>query len=80
VHTLVQHLVRLKTTGQLSCFSLCYMSPRVFIQFFLKTEDNTLVSGSRSFNEDTKFSSEEDLLTELWSTDDLVELQVKSMG
>ncbi len=32
-----------------------------------------------SFNEDTVFTSDEDLLTELWSSNDLVELVVKSM-
>ncbi len=78
--TLVQHLVHLKTTGLISFFSMCYLSPLVFIQFHLKTEDNTIVVGSRSFNEDTVFTSDEDLLTELWSSNDLVELEVKSMA
>lgn len=77
--TLVQHLVHLKTSGIVSCYTMFYMSPLVHIQFNLKTGSNTIVMGKRTFKETIEFSSQDDLLTELWSTDDLVELQVKSM-
>lgn len=78
--TLVEHLIHLKTQGILSYFSLAYFDPQVFIQYHLKTEDNTLVIGSRCVLEDTVFNSVDDVLTELYSADDLVEVEVKSMG
>ena len=78
--TLVQHLVHLKTTGIVSCFNMFYMSPLVHIQFYLATESNTYVMGKRTFCETTEFTCEKDLLTELWSTEGLVELAVKTMG
>lgn len=80
MRTLVPHLVHLKTTGILSCFNLVYMAGLVHIQFYLKTESNTYVMGRRTFSETTEFTSEDDLLNELWSTEELVELEVKSMG
>ncbi len=79
VPTLVQHLVNLKTAGILSCYTLVYMANLVHIQFTLKTEKNTLVLGHRAFNETVEFTSDDDLLTELYSSNDLVEVVVKTM-
>lgn len=78
--TLVHHLCTLRHTGIVSSFTLVYIAGLVHIQFWLNSGVNTLVIGDRTFKETTEFSSEDDLLTELWSSERLVEVVVKTMS
>ena len=78
--TLVPHLLRLKTAGDMPYLTLVYTSGLIYVSFWLKTEKETYVMGERTFKDTVEFTSTEDLMDELLSTEGLVEVTVVSMG